>query len=73
VSDAYWAIIAASLSATLVAVAVALWGLADSLTIAVLAAATLVLSKWWVDYSTSGLENPLLFVFAAWFVALWNR
>ena len=73
VPDGYWSLILASLIITLMAVAIVIWRLAASPAMAALAVGALVVSKWWVDYTTSGLENPLLYLLAGLFVLAWSR
>lgn len=58
---------------SLAACALLLWRLAGSTTNAVLAGLALAFSKYFIDYATGGLDNPLLFLLAAWFVLLWFR
>jgi len=57
--EVYYTSIFLSIALTLAAVVLLLWRLTMSMSIAILAASALVLSKAFVDYSTSGLENPL--------------
>lgn len=73
VSDGYWSLILASLLASLAAVAIVIWRLAASAVMAALAVSALALSKWWIDFATSGLENPLLYLLAGLFVLAWSR
>jgi len=72
VPDGYWSLILASLLASLAAVAIVIWRLAASPAMAALAVGTLLVSKWWVDYATSGLENPLLYLLAGMYVLAWS-
>jgi len=72
VGDGYWSLVVASLIVTAGAGAVVVWLLASSPLMAAFAVGVLVLGKWWVDFATSGLENPLLFLLAALFVHAWG-
>ena len=47
--------------------------LADSVGLAALGMAVLLCSKSFVEYSTSGLENPLIFLLLGWFVWSFKR
>ena len=58
---------------TLAAFAVLLWRLTPSATNALLAGGVLVISKYFVDFATGGLGNPLLYLLVAWYVVLWFR
>lgn len=73
IPDGYWSLILASLITSLAAVAIVIWRLAASPVMAALAVGVLLVSKWWVDYATSGLENPLLYLLAGLFVLGWSR
>lgn len=65
--------IALGVACSVAAVAVVAFGIARSLPGALLAVTTLALSKAFVDYSTSGLENPLSHLLLAGAIALYLR
>lgn len=73
VRDPYVTLVLPGMVLSLAASALLLWRLARSVTTAVLAATALSLSKFFMDYATSGLANSLLYLLAAWFVLLWFR
>jgi arabinofuranosyltransferase len=60
--EVYYTSIFLSIGLTLLAVVLLLWRFTASMAIAILAASVILLSKAFVDYSTSGLENPLTHV-----------
>jgi arabinofuranosyltransferase len=55
------------------AVVIFVFCLADSVGLAALGMAVLLCSKSFVEYSTSGLENPLIFLLLGWFVWSFKR
>jgi arabinofuranosyltransferase len=57
--EVYYTSIFLSIGLTLLAVVLLLWRFTSSVALAFLAASVILLSKAFVDYSTSGLENPL--------------
>jgi arabinofuranosyltransferase len=71
--ELYYTALALSLALSLLAASIVLRGLARSLELTLLSAFCLCLSRAYVDYSTSGLENPLthcllaLFAFSLWY------
>lgn len=69
--EVYYSVYALSIVLTLCAVAIVLQRIAASVWLGVFAAAALVSSRAFVDYSTSGLENPLTNLLLASFVALY--
>ena len=70
--DPYVTSIWLGIAVSLVAFTAALW-LAQDLWIAIAGALLLASSRAFVDYSTSGLENPLTHLLLAAFVAAWTR
>jgi len=62
-----------SMGLTLLTVSVLLWRVAGSTAAAAFASLALLSSRAFVDYSTSGLENPLSNLLVVWFVVLWGR
>jgi len=68
--DVYFSSLALSIVVSLAAVTLAASRIASTLPMAVLVFASLALSKAFVDYSTSGLENPLTHLLLALFAAL---
>ena len=62
-----------SMALTLVAAGLLIWRVAATLPMAVFAAAALISSRAFVDYSTSGLENPLTNLLLIVFVLVWTR
>lgn len=73
IREPFWTVYIVSGLVTLAACGLLLWRVAGSTTNAVLAGGALALSKFFVDYTTGGLGNPLLYLLAAWFVILWFR
>lgn len=71
--EVYMTSLIVAMALTLCAVGLLLWRLACSTTAAVFAAAALLSSRAFVDYSTSGLENPLTNILAVWFLIVWGR
>ncbi len=76
-SDIPLACIALGLLVSLAVVCVFAFGVARSAAEALVGIAALVSSKAFIDYSTSGLENPLSHLFVAWFAwvyfsQVWN-
>lgn len=69
--EAYFTTLVVSLILSLAALWLVMRRIADSLISGVLAAAVLILSKAFVDYSTSGLENPLTHLLLAAFFAVY--
>ena len=70
--DPYLTSIWLSIAVSIVAFTAALW-IAQDLWIAIVGALLLVSSRAFVDYSTSGLENPLTHLLLAAFAAAWSR
>ncbi len=68
--EAYYTGLALSLVCAVSAFYLLLFRIAVSTRRALIAGAILTVSKAFVDYSTSGLENPLSFVLLAWFLLL---
>ena len=73
IGDAYATLFTASILATIAVGVLFFWRLAGSVRQAVLAGGVLILSKYFIDYCTSGLANPLLYLLIAWFVVAWFR
>ncbi len=71
IPSCYHAAIVLCLACTLGTAAVLVWGLARSAGTAALAALACILSRAWLDYSSSGLENAFGYLLAAGFVARW--
>jgi arabinofuranosyltransferase len=71
--EAYLTTLAVSIVVSLVAVSLLVRRIASSLETAAIGVAVLTFSKAYVEYSTSGLENPLSFLLLALFVWLWFR
>lgn len=71
--EAYFTAYAVTIGLSLVAFALFLRHVAASPTTALLGGATLILAKSFVDYSTSGLENPLSHVLMLLFLLTWWR
>ncbi|MBK8046101.1 MAG: hypothetical protein IPK16_02600 [Anaerolineales bacterium] len=69
--EAYYTTIFLSLALSIGTVAFVAWRVARTATGGVLAAVLLSLSKAFVDYSTSGLENPLSYLLLAIFFSLY--
>ena len=69
--EVYYSSLVLSIAISLAAVVIAVSRIAPTLPMSVLALSTLALSKAFVDYSTSGLENPLThLLLAGFFLAL---
>ena len=71
--ELYYTTILISLALSVVAVSLVAWRVARTLTGAVIALLIFTASKAFVEYSTSGLENPLLHVLLAVFFILYFR
>jgi arabinofuranosyltransferase len=69
----YYTVTFVSIFLTFAAVILFLSRLARSATSAALAVCILIFSKAFIDYATSGLENPLSYVFAALFFVVYFR
>jgi len=70
--ELYLTVLALSVLLTLTTVALLVWRVAASIPMAVFAALALVGSRAFVDYSTSGLENPLTNLLLVAFVLVWS-
>jgi len=70
INDAYWSLLALSVLTSALCVGLLVWTRARSEPFFALVAVTLAFSKSFVDYSTSGLENPLTHVLL---VLLWHE
>ena len=68
--DAYWSLLGLSVLTSALCVGALVWTRARSEPFFALLAATLACSKSFVDYSTSGLENPLTHLLA---ILLWHE
>ena len=71
--EIYYTAIFVSVAVSLVAVLVLTFRIAASQTAAALAVVALIFSRAFVDYSTSGLENPLTHAILALFLAIYLR
>lgn len=71
--ELYLTVLGLSMALTLATVALLLWRVAASVPMAVFAAVALLGSRAFVDYSTSGLENPLTHLLLVAFVLVWGR
>jgi arabinofuranosyltransferase len=72
-SEIYWTALVLSIIVSLLALTVVVVRLAASVEAAVLAVVVLTCSKAFVDYSTSGLENPLTHLLLAVFLSVYLR
>lgn len=70
--EIYYSSLMLSMAISLSAVGVVAWRVAKSPGMAALTVATLACSKAFVDYSTSGLENPLTYLLLALFIAAYD-
>ena len=72
--EIYWSALGLGVLTSVATVALVGFGIARSTTTGILAIGPLILSKAFVDYSTSGLENPLThFLLAAFYWVLFNH
>lgn len=69
--EVYFTVVGVSLALSMAAVYLVAFGMARSTATACLATFVLMSSSAFVDYSTSGLENPLTHVLSASFLVLW--
>jgi arabinofuranosyltransferase len=69
----YYTVVAISILASIAAVLVLVYGVGRSMLSGVLAISILILSKAYIDYSTSGLENPLSHLILAIFLWIYFR
>ena len=69
----YFSTLALSLTVTMIAVVIFLFRLAPSLKMAIVGLAALTTSKAFVDFSTSGLENPMTHLLIILFALLYFR
>jgi arabinofuranosyltransferase len=72
VGSAYLAVIWLSIACSTLAGALVIWRLTDDLFASVFAVFLLAISIAFLDYSTSGLENPLTHLLIALFVLVWT-
>ncbi len=72
-SEIYWTAICLGIATSLLAVSVVVLRVAESIGSAVLAVVVLTCSKAFVDYSTSGMENPLTHLILALFLSVYLR
>ena len=70
-ADIYYSALFASIALSLAAVLIVAFGIARTLAQAILGLMILVFSKAFVDYSTSGLENPLSYLLLALFLRMY--
>lgn len=71
--EIYLTSLSVSMGLTLLTVVVLLRRVAGSTAAVAFASLALLSSRAFVDYSTSGLENPLSNLLVVWFVVLWGR
>ena len=71
--EIYFTVLTISILITLAAIWILTTRIASDITIALLAVLTLMFSKAFIDYSTSGLENALGYFLLALFLALFLR
>jgi arabinofuranosyltransferase len=69
----YYTVVAISILVSIAAVLVLVYGVGRSMLSSVLAITILILSKAYIDYSTSGLENPLSHLILAAFLWIYFR
>lgn len=71
--EGYWTVLVLSLATTGAALTLLTWRIASSTAAAAAALGLLASSKAFIDYSTSGLENPLThLVLIAWLTVAWT-
>ncbi len=71
--NAYWVVVGTGVLCSAAAVFLLLSRIAVSRTGAALGGVVVLLSKFFVDYATSGLENPLSCLLVAWFMVVYFR
>ncbi len=69
--EPYYSVLALSIALTLAAAAIVVWRVARDAPAAIGPAVVLLLSKAFIDFSTSGLEHPLVYLLIAWFFAVY--